>query len=95
VFGALDKDKFIKLTLDKYGMAEPNPRSLKSASVQFRLFMQAKTPEPIEEVKKYWLWWTMGTYPGCYMYVSLNVISLIRFNSDFHLQKYGPPNSIA
>ncbi|KAK7467666.1 hypothetical protein VKT23_004719 [Stygiomarasmius scandens] len=83
VFGALDKDKFIKLTLDKYGMAEPNPRSLKSASVQFRLFMQAKTPEPIEEVKKYWLWWTMGTYPGCYINMDLRTLSPKPFTTFF------------
>ncbi|KAF5373616.1 hypothetical protein D9758_000983 [Tetrapyrgos nigripes] len=66
VFSTVDPARFIKITIDKYGSSEPN-QSLKTASVQLRLFMQASTPEPIREVQKYWLWWMMCTFPGAFM----------------------------
>ncbi|KAF5373585.1 hypothetical protein D9758_000946 [Tetrapyrgos nigripes] len=67
ILGTLDKSRFIKIAIDKYGTPEPNPRSLKTASVQIRLFLQASTPEPILELQKYTCWWFMSDFGGCFL----------------------------
>ncbi|KAK7467614.1 hypothetical protein VKT23_004667 [Stygiomarasmius scandens] len=67
ILGTLDHSRFIKIAIDKYGSPEPNPRSLKTASVQIRLFMQATSPDPIVEIQKYTCWWFMSDFGGCFL----------------------------
>jgi hypothetical protein len=69
ILSRLDPAKFTTISIERYGTAAPNPTTEAEATVQIRIFVQAKTPEPLQDFRRAIFYNGIGGFCGLHLHM--------------------------
>lgn len=70
----LDPAMFTTISITKYGTSMPNPTTEAEATVQIRMLVQAKSPEPLQDFRRAIFYNGIGGYCGLHLHMDWRTI---------------------